>query len=47
VKARFGTDHPGYAVALNKLAIVFLAEGKYSDAEGLFERVLEIREKAL
>jgi Tetratricopeptide repeat len=37
VKARFGTDHPGYAVALNKLGIVFLAEGKYSEAEGLFK----------
>jgi tetratricopeptide (TPR) repeat protein len=47
VKARFGTDHPGYAVALNKLAIVFLAEGKYSEAEGLFKRALAIREKAL
>src|SRR6516225_1904101 len=47
VKARFGTDHPGYAVALNKLAIVSLAEGKYSEAEGLFKRALAIREKAL
>ena len=28
VKARFGTDHPGYAVALNKLAIVFLASDR-------------------
>jgi tetratricopeptide (TPR) repeat protein len=47
VKARFGIDHPDYAVALNKLAIVFLAEGKYGEAEGLFKRALAIREKAL
>jgi tetratricopeptide (TPR) repeat protein len=46
-KARFGADHAYYAVALNKLGIVFQAQGKYTDAEGLFERALAIREKAL
>jgi tetratricopeptide (TPR) repeat protein len=46
-KTRFGADHPYYAVALNKLGIVFHAQGKYTDAEGLFERALTIREKAL
>ena len=45
VKARFGADHPDYAVALNKLGIVFLAEGKYSEAEGLYKRALAIREQ--
>ena len=47
VKARFGTDHPYYAVALNKLAIVIQAQGKYGEAEGLYKRALVIREKAL
>jgi tetratricopeptide (TPR) repeat protein len=47
VKARFGADHPNYAVALNKLGIVFYAQGKYTDAEGFFERALTIRQKAL
>jgi tetratricopeptide (TPR) repeat protein len=46
-KARFGAGHPDYAVALNKLGIVFQAQGKYTDAAGLFERALAIREKAL
>jgi tetratricopeptide (TPR) repeat protein len=47
VKARFGADHPDYAVALNKLGIVFQGQGNYSEAEGLFKRALTIREKAL
>jgi tetratricopeptide (TPR) repeat protein len=47
VKARFGADHAYYAVALNKLGIVFQAQGKYTDAEGLFKRALAIRETAL
>ena len=40
VKARFGANHPDYAVALNKLA-------KDTEAAGLFERALAIQEKAL
>ena len=47
VKARFGADHPYYAVALNKLGIVFQAQGKYTEAERLFEQVLAIRDRAL
>ena len=47
VKARFGADHAYYAVALNKLGIVVQAQGKYTEAEGLFKRALAIREKAL
>src|SRR5262245_12573769 len=46
-KSRFGADHPYYAVALNKLGIVFRAQGKYGEAEGLFKRALVIREQAL
>src|SRR5437588_12319585 len=43
VKARFGANHPDYAVALNKLAIVFQAQGKHTEAEVLFKRALAIR----
>jgi tetratricopeptide (TPR) repeat protein len=47
VKARFGADHADYAVALNKLALVYWKQGNYSEAEGLHKRALAIREKAL
>src|SRR5262245_62203221 len=47
VKERFGADHAYYAVALNKLAIVFQAQGKHAGAEEIFKRALTIREKAL
>ena len=47
VKARFGADHAYYAVALNKLGIAFQLQGKHTEAEGLFKRVLAIREKVL
>jgi tetratricopeptide (TPR) repeat protein len=47
VKARFGADHPYYAVALNQLGRVAQAQGKYGEAEAFFERALAIREKAL
>ena len=47
VKARFGADHPYYAAALNKLAIVYWKQRKYSEAEALHKRALAIREKVL
>ena len=47
VKARFGVNHGNYGIALNNLAAVYGAQGKYADAEGLFGRALAIREKAL
>jgi tetratricopeptide (TPR) repeat protein len=46
-EARFGANHPDYAVALNKLGIVYWKQGKYSEAEGLYKRALAIRETAL
>jgi tetratricopeptide (TPR) repeat protein len=46
-KTRFGADHPHYAVALNKLGIVYRTQGKYSEAEDFLKRALVIREKAL
>jgi CHAT domain-containing protein/tetratricopeptide (TPR) repeat protein len=47
VKARFGVNHSNYSVALNNLAVVYQAQGKYADAEGLYKRALAIRERAL
>ncbi len=47
VQARFGVNHANYGAALNKLAVVYRAQGKYADAEGLYKRALTIKEKAL
>ena len=46
-KARFGVNHAKYGSALNNLAIVYRAQGKYADAEELYKRDLAISEKAL
>src|SRR5262245_17628056 len=46
-KARFGADDAYYAGALHKLGLVYWAQGKHSEAEGLYKRALAIREKAL
>src|SRR6516225_6485317 len=42
-----GINHPDFADALNKLAIMHHSQGQYADAESLYKRSLEIREKAL
>src|SRR5262249_33615433 len=47
IKARFGIDHVNYAFALNNLATMYQAQGKYGEAEGLYRRALAIEEKAL
>src|SRR5262249_8983863 len=47
VRGRFGTNHKDYAAALHNLAYVYSAQGKYSEAEGLYQRALTIREKVL
>jgi tetratricopeptide (TPR) repeat protein/CHAT domain-containing protein len=47
IKARYGVNHPNYGVALNNLAIVYKAQGKYSEAEELYKRDLAISEKSL
>ena len=31
VQARFGVNHANYGAALNKLAVVYRAQGKYAD----------------
>ena len=39
VKTRFGADHAYHAVALNKLGIVYAAQGNYTEAAALFKHV--------
>src|SRR5258708_28848259 len=39
--------HPDVGQSLNNLANVYRLQGKYSEAEALFNRALTIREKAL
>jgi CHAT domain-containing protein/Flp pilus assembly protein TadD len=46
-KARFGVNHANYAQALNNLAVAYKAQGKYGESEGIHQRALAIREKAL
>ena len=38
---------PTVGESFNNLALVYRAQGKYEEAEGLFKRALAIREKAL
>jgi CHAT domain-containing protein len=44
-KARFGTEHPNYADALNLLANVYVLTGRYGEAEELYQHELTILEK--
>jgi tetratricopeptide (TPR) repeat protein/CHAT domain-containing protein len=46
-KERYGVNHANYGVALNSLAVVYKAQGKYGEAEELYKRDLAISEKAL
>ncbi len=43
----FGPNDPRLAGALNNLALIYLAQGRYAEAEPLHKRVLAIAEKAL
>ena len=38
---------PSVALALNNLAVLYLAQGRYAEAEALHKRALAIREKAI
>ncbi len=40
-------DHPDSASTLNTLALLYQSQGRYGDAEPLFQRALTINEKAL
>ena len=42
-----GPDHPDVATSLNNLAVLYQAQGRYGEAEPLYQRALAIREKAL
>jgi len=42
-----GTDHPDTAFPLNGLADLYRDQGKYGEAEPLYQRALHIREQQL
>ena len=42
-----GPDHPDVAQSLNNLALLYVNQGRYADAEPLYKRSLAINEKAL
>ena len=42
-----GPDHPDLAIDLNNLALLYDTQGRYAEAEALYQRSLTIREKAL
>ena len=43
----FGSEDPRLADSLNNLAMLYHTQGKYAEAEPLYQRLLAIREKAL
>ncbi len=47
VEKALGAEHPNVATGLNNLALLYYAQGKYAQAEPLYQRALTIDEKAL
>jgi CHAT domain-containing protein/tetratricopeptide (TPR) repeat protein len=47
IRTRFGANHYNYAIALNRLASVYLSLGKFEEAEGLSERAVAIIDVAI
>ena len=45
--AGIGADDPRFATSLNELALLYQAQARYRNAEPLYRRALEIREKVL
>ncbi|CAN0327622.1 unnamed protein product, partial [Ectocarpus sp. 8 AP-2014] len=45
--ATVGEEHPNYAATLNNRAELLKAQGKFAEAQPLFERALAINEIAL
>ena len=43
----FGVEDPRFATSLNNLAGLYQNQGRYAEAEPLYQRALAIREKAL
>jgi tetratricopeptide (TPR) repeat protein len=42
-----GEEHPDVATSLNNLAALYCSQGRYSEAELLYQQALEIRERRL
>ncbi len=42
-----GSNHPDVAQSLNNLALLYKSQGKYEQAEPLFQRAVAIMERAL
>ena len=42
-----GPDHPDVATDLNNLAFLYKTQGRYAQAEPLYDRAMAIREEAL
>lgn len=42
-----GPEHPSEANSLNSLAVLYRTQGKYEEADPLYQRALAILEKAL
>ena len=42
-----GDEHPSVATSLNNLAVLYVSEGRYAEAEPLYQRAMGIRETAL
>ncbi|OYQ64010.1 hypothetical protein B9G53_13750 [Pseudanabaena sp. SR411] len=47
LERQLGADHPSVAASLNNLALLYEAQGKYSEAEPLYLRAIQIFKKAL
>lgn len=47
IKNKMGNNHPYYATNLNNLALIYVALGKYTDAEKTYQNSLSIYEKSL
>lgn len=45
VQGRFGTEHTAVADSLNNLALLYLEQGRYKQAEPLFQQALELRQR--
>ncbi|WP_390842559.1 MULTISPECIES: tetratricopeptide repeat protein [Nostoc] len=47
VQRLLGEEHPDVATSYNNLALLYYSQGRYSEAEPLFQKVLEIAELCL
>ena len=44
---QFGKDHPDTLVSMNNLAFLYQSQGRYAEAEPLYQQALQLREKVL